>query len=145
MKKLFNCFRKIKRGALDFAAGRINNEGDEGNEGFDVDYSYRADEQTLSEEYADSPTYLNDSGYEYYDAGPDDFFVSVRTPKEFQAALEAGVRHIVLTAHLDMRQSPSPPRIKGKESLNNAVGRLEDTTVSIVVRITNVLRHRAGP
>ena len=75
--------------------------------------------------------------YEYYDAGLDDFFANVGTPMEFQAALKAGVRHIVLTAHLDMRQSPSPPSIQGKESLNNVVGRVEDTTVSIniVVRI----------
>lgn len=58
----------------------------------------------------------------------------VSSPSAFQAALDAGVRHIVLTSHLDMRRSPSPPDILGAEALNAGVARLDKRTVSIVVR-----------
>lgn len=131
-KKLFNCRKLVFIGGDggDYEdVGDEGNEGNEGNEGFDPDYSENADELEYSGVDYDGPTYA------YYDAGPDDFIQTVRTPKAFQAALKAGVRHIVIAAHLDMRKSPSPPKIKGRESLNNAVGRLKDTTVSIVVRL----------
>lgn len=62
-------------------------------------------------------------------------FASVSTPEEFQTALREGVIHIVVTQHLDMVDSETEPDLQPPiEALNNAVGRLSNTTLSIVVR-----------
>lgn len=52
----------------------------------------------------------------------------------FQEALEEGVEHIVITDHLDMTSSPFVPDIPGGESMTAGVARVQETTLSIVVR-----------
>ena len=62
---------------------------------------------------------------------------SVSTAAAFQAALEAGVEHIVVAAHLDtLDVQPVPGRddVRAAEALDRAVGRANRSTLSIVVR-----------
>lgn len=62
-------------------------------------------------------------------------FWAVSTPEELQDALQAGPTHILITAHLDMTTVPGLPDEPQKNAtLNNAVGRLSNTTFSIAVR-----------
>lgn len=61
-------------------------------------------------------------------------FAAVSTPDEFQAALRAGVNHIVLKAHLDMIDSTPEPDLQRVEALDGAIGRVLNTTLSIMVR-----------
>lgn len=71
--------------------------------------------------------------YDYDEYEPE--FAAVGTPDELQDALRAGTNHIVITAHLDMTASTPEPDLNKLEALNSAIGRVSNTTLSIVVRI----------
>eukprot|EP00892_Ulva_mutabilis_P000468 jgi/Ulvmu1/10421/UM062_0017.1 len=60
-------------------------------------------------------------------------FFAAAAPGTFQDAIWAGVRHIVLTDHMDMTASPTAPDMDHEvEALNAAIGRVQFTTRSIV-------------
>lgn len=68
-------------------------------------------------------------------------FAAVSTPEELRKALQAGVNHIVVIKHMDLinaRTEPDLPR--QMEALDNAVGRVLNTTLSIVVRPLHIRR-----
>ena len=113
----------------------------------------------------DTADYEVDYYYEPEDAGGEDLlldyftyddytpqFRAVATPDELQEALQAGTKHILILAHLDMTSStPEPDLPEEVEALNNAIGRVSTTTLSIAVRsqrphaiIYKVPRSRAG-
>lgn len=132
---MFNCPRPRSAGA-----GGGNDYG-----GFDYDYlpvddpldpdGVADDYSEPVEEFEVPDRYIYESNYDY--AGEDldhPEFAEVATPEDFQEALGAGAQHILITAHLDMRQSPYAPDLDGVEALNKAVGRVQNTTLSIVVR-----------
>lgn len=81
---------------------------------------------------------LDGNSYQYYGDGDYEIrppeFVAVATPAEFQAALRVGAFHILVKEHLDMTDAPTEPDLIGLEGLNSAVGRVLNTTRSIVVR-----------
>lgn len=87
---------------------------------------------------AESDIVVLDGSYDYYSDVEFDIlppaFAVVRTPAEFQAALRVGAFHILVKEHLDMTDSPTEPDLVGLEGLNSAVGRVLNTTRSIVVR-----------
>lgn len=62
-------------------------------------------------------------------------FATVSTRGELRRRLRQGVSHIVVTQHLDLINAQTEPDLpKEFEALNNAVGRVKNTTLSIVVR-----------
>lgn len=79
---------------------------------------------------------LDGNSYQYYGDGDYEIrppeFVAVATPAEFQAALRVGAFHILVKEHLDMTDAPTEPDLIGLEGLNSAVGRVLNTTRSIV-------------
>ena len=76
-------------------------------------------------------------GAEGIEEPPPGLFAEVATAEAFQVALENGVEHILLTAHLDMLSSPFAPDVVGVEALNKAIGRVLDSTKSIAVCVLN--------
>lgn len=66
-------------------------------------------------------------------------FVAVATPDEFQEALRVGAKHILIENHLNMTAStPVPDKPREVEALDNAIGRLSNTTLTIVVLPSNL-------
>lgn len=62
-------------------------------------------------------------------------FLAASTPDKFQAAVRAGIKHILITDHLDMTESPREPDADPEaQALNNGVARVRETTQSIGVR-----------
>lgn len=62
-------------------------------------------------------------------------FAAVSTPGELRRALRRGVNHIVLIQHMDLIDAKTEPDLpRQMEALDNAVGRVLNTTLSIVVR-----------
>lgn len=62
----------------------------------------------------------------------------VDSPGMFQDAMHNGIRHILLTEHLDMTESPTEPDLDAEtQGLDMAIGRLRETTRSIGVRLRN--------
>lgn len=67
-------------------------------------------------------------------------FLAASTPGRFQAAVRAGIKHILITDHLDMTKSPREPDADPEaQALNNGVARIRETTLSVGVR------HQVSP
>jgi len=68
-------------------------------------------------------------------------FAAVSTPEELRKALQAGVNHILVIKHMDLINArPEPDLPRQMEALDNAVGRVLNTTLSIVVRPLHIRR-----
>lgn len=62
-------------------------------------------------------------------------FITASTPSGFQRSIRAGVKHILVTNHLDMTKVFTEPDMDAEaEALSTAVGRVLETTTSIAVR-----------
>lgn len=84
--------------------------------------------------------------------GPDEFFEpenvapefrAVATPRELQLALRDGTYHILITAHLDMTGVTPEMDLQQLEALDNAVGRVLNTTLTITVRTSAAMIARS--
>lgn len=61
-------------------------------------------------------------------------FRAVATAEELQEAMRRGTNHILITAHLDATEVTPERDLEMREVLDNAVGRVLNTTLSISVR-----------
>lgn len=62
------------------------------------------------------------------DEAQDPPFAAVDTPRLLQAAIRAGVRHVVLTGHMDMTSLPTEAGMDPEvQALNTAFGRVSNT------------------
>lgn len=73
--------------------------------------------------------------------GDVDAFAAVATAEELQEALVRGTNHILITAHLDATDVEPVEDLEMREALNSAVGRVQNTTLSISVRCPPCQHH----